>query len=154
MPVEELSRIEKKVLVRAPRARVWKAISDPAEFSKWFRVKTDGEFRPGARAHMTSTYPGHEGVEFFIDIVEVEPERKLSWHWHPGGKNSDALNPADPPTLVAFELQEVQDGTLVTVTESGFDRLSLARRAKAFELNEHGWELQVENIRRYVEEAA
>ncbi len=144
MSVEQLSTIEKKTVIRAPRARVWKAITESAEFAKWFRVEVRDEFHPGARVPMKSIYPGHEGTEFSVDIEEVVPEKKFSWRWA-----------ADdgPPTLVVFALEEVEGGTLVKVTESGFDRISLARRAKAFEENEHGWELQVENLRKYAEEA-
>jgi uncharacterized protein YndB with AHSA1/START domain len=152
MTATELSKIEDKVVMRAPRARVWKALTTAGEFSKWFRVKTEDEFRPGARVHMTSTYPGHEGIEFYMDIEEMEPERKFSWRWTPGGKQ--AGSPGEEPTLVVFELEEVAGGTMVKVTESGFDQLSLERRAKAFEGNRRGWELQMQNIREYVEKAA
>jgi uncharacterized protein YndB with AHSA1/START domain len=152
MTAAELTRIEDQVVVRAPRARVWKALTTAAEFSKWFRVKTEDEFRPGARVHMTSIHAGHEGTKFYLDIEEMEPERKFSWRWTPGGQQAGA--PGEEPTLVVFELEEVAGGTMVKVTESGFERLSLARRAKAFEGNRRGWGLQMQNIREYVENAA
>ncbi len=150
MDVAMLSNIEKQVFVRAPRARVWRALASPEEFSKWFRATVKGTFQPGERVQMTSTYPGHEGVTFFVDIAEVTPEERLSWRWHPGGK--DVAGTSEPATLVTFELLHAENGTLVKVVESGFDRLSLERRAKAFESNEQGWEIQTQAIRAYVEE--
>jgi uncharacterized protein YndB with AHSA1/START domain len=153
MTTQQLSKIEKQVFVRAPRARVWRAITDAKQFSEWFRVTTKDEFRRGARVHLTSTYPGHEGTEFYFDIDEIIPDRKFSWRWYPASKGS---NPAadDEPTLVVFELEDAPGGTLVRVTESGFDHVALERRAKAFEDNSRGWELQTESLRQYVEKAA
>jgi uncharacterized protein YndB with AHSA1/START domain len=147
--------IVQSVTVRAPRSRVWRAITTAAEFSQWFRVSARDEFRAGTRVHMTSTYPGHEGTEFFIDIEDFEPERRFSWRWMPVGKKGDPPSDEEHPTLVVFELEDVPEGgTRITVTESGFNRLSLGRRAKAFESNTQGWQLQMVNMRNYVEQAA
>jgi uncharacterized protein YndB with AHSA1/START domain len=154
MPGEGLSRIEKEIVVRAPRARVWRALADVAEFASWFRVKAEGEFKTGARLEMVSTYPGHEGEAFYVEVDEVEPERRLSWRWDPGGEQTGSPGADDVQTRVVFELEDVEGGTRVKVTESGFDRLTLARRAKAFEDNSEGWELQLQAIRTYVDEAA
>ena len=41
-------RIERKILLRAPRSRVWRALTDSAEFGTWFGVKVEGAFAPGA----------------------------------------------------------------------------------------------------------
>jgi uncharacterized protein YndB with AHSA1/START domain len=149
MPVEQLSNIEKSVFIRAPRSRVWKALTTASEFAKWFRVATKDEFRVGARVNMESTYPGHEGKKFWLEVVEMEPERRFAWQWHPGDATQE-----DKPTQVVFTLDDVAGGTKVTVTESGFDGISLVRRAKAFESNTRGWGMQMENLRNYVEQAA
>jgi uncharacterized protein YndB with AHSA1/START domain len=147
--------IVQSVVVRAHRSRVWRAITTAAEFSQWFRVSVQDEFRAGTRVHLTSNYPGHEGTEFFIDIEDIEPERRFSWRWMPVGKKGDPPSAEDHPTLVVFELADVPEGgTRITVTESGFNRLSLARRAAAFESNTKGWQLQMANIRNHVEQAA
>jgi len=153
MITEQLSKIEKQVFVRAPRARVWEAITDAKQFCEWFRVKTSDEFRPGARIHLVSTYPGYEGYEFYFEIDEMIPNRKFSWRWHPSSKVTKPA-PGEEPTLVVFELEDAPGGTLVRVTETGFDHVALERRAKQFEDNTRGWELQTESLRRYVEEAA
>jgi uncharacterized protein YndB with AHSA1/START domain len=143
----DLSRIERSIFIRAPRARVWRAITKVAEFSAWFRVTAEGEFAPGARVRMTSTHPGYEGISFFIEIAGVEPERTFSWRWHPGAQQP----PEDEPkTLVEFRLTEDGGGTRVTVIESGFEQISLERRAAAFEDNTKGWEFQLKALDGYV----
>lgn len=153
MPVQQADKIEKTVIIRAPRSKVWNALTKMEHFSKWFRVKSPEEFRPNARVNLTSVYPGHEGIEMAVDVVDMEPERRFSWRWFPGGQSGPS-GADDQPTLVVFELEEVEGGTKVTVTESGFNNVSAARRAKAFESNTKGWEMQVENIRNYVEQQA
>jgi uncharacterized protein YndB with AHSA1/START domain len=143
----DFSRIERSVWIRAPRTRVWRAITNVAEFSAWFRVTAEGEFAPGARVRMTSTHPGYEGISFFIEIADVEPEHTFSWRWHPGAQQP----PEDEPkTLVEFRLTDEDGGTRVTVTESGFEQISLARRAAAFEDNTKGWEFQLKALDGYV----
>src|SRR5262245_31830395 len=145
----DLTKIERSVWIRAPRARVWRAIADIREFAAWFQVKAEGEFSPKAEVRMTSTYPGHEGHPFCLSVDAVEPETRLSWRWHPGAAHGN-----EPMTLVEFLLADEDGGTRVTVIESGFDRISLARRAKAFEENTEGWELQLAGLQKYVSNAA
>jgi uncharacterized protein YndB with AHSA1/START domain len=147
----EATKIEKKLLIHAPRARVWRALTTAEEFAKWFSVKLDGQFEPGKRLDMISTHPGCSGDKNFYLIVEsIEPEHTFSWRWHPGAASREE----DGGTLVEFHLQEQAEGTLVTVTESGFDRISLARRAKAFQENSRGWEIQLESLAQYATKAA
>ena len=43
---------------------------------------------------------------------------------------------------------------MLTVTESGFDRIPLERRAKAFAANEQGWAKQLKLIGNYLALAA
>lgn len=145
MSVERMSRIEQQIHIRAPRSRVWKALTTPSEFSTWFQASVSQTgFRPGERVDLISTYPGHEGTAFFFEVIEKVPETRFVWRWGPGG-SSEAL------TTVTFELEEADGGTLVSVTESGFERIALERRAKAFEGNTKGWEIQMRNIHDYVE---
>lgn len=149
MAVASMNTIEQQVTIKAPRSRVWKAITTPSELSTWFRCTlSTKDFRVGETINGVSTYPGHEGTPFTIEIVEKVPEQRFSWRWHPG--HSDL---GDPPTMVSFTLEEVAGGTLVTVTESGFEHISLERRAKAFEGNTKGWEIQLRNVHDYVEQS-
>src|SRR5216684_1470053 len=139
-------RIEKKILLRAPRKRVWHALSDSTEFGSWFGMKFDGPFAPGAsmrgvivptavNAEVAKAQKPHEGKAFEITIDQVEPERLFSFRWHPFAVEAGVDYSVEPATLVAFTLEEVADGVMLTVTESGFDRIPLARRAKAFAAN-------------------
>ncbi len=144
-------RIEKHVVLRAPRSRVWRALSDAREFGAWFGVDFENaSFAPGATVRGHITYPGYEHVMMEIVIDRVEPERLFSYRWHP-----DAVDPAvdyskEPMTLVEFELTDVPEGTLLTVVESGFDRIPLPRRADAVRDNDRGWAEQMTRVRDYV----
>jgi uncharacterized protein YndB with AHSA1/START domain len=139
-------RIEKKVLVRAPRARVWRALTNAPEFGEWFGAKLAGEFAPGARMRGPVTHKGYEHLMMDMTIERMEPERLFAWRWHPGAPEPGEDYSRWPTTLVTFHLDQVPEGTLVTVTESGFDQLPEAPRAKAYRENEEGWEMQMKAI--------
>jgi uncharacterized protein YndB with AHSA1/START domain len=141
-------RIERTVLLKAPRSRVWRAITDTKQFGEWFQVKLDGDFTAGATITGTITYPGYEGLKMDMVIERIEPERLFSYRWHPGDPKADYTT--EPMTLVEFTLEDVPGGTRLTIAESGFDKIPLARRAEAFRMNEGGWDEQVQNIDRYV----
>src|SRR5713101_2901954 len=145
-------RIEKSVLLRAPRARVWRALADAEAFGQWFGVKLNGSFAPGARLRGQVTHKGYEHCPFEITIERMEPERLFSWRWHPYAIDPKADYSAEPTTLVVFELKEVEDGTLLTVVESGFEGIPLARRAAAYRGNEQGWAGQMKAIESYVKQ--
>jgi uncharacterized protein YndB with AHSA1/START domain len=155
-------RIEKKILLHAPRARVWRALTDPQEFGSWFGMKFEGPFKPGARVRATivgtamdgdiaAAQKKWEGVTFEIVIDRIEPERLFSFRWHPGEPGVDYSK--EPATLVAFTLEETRDGVLLTVTESGFDQIPLERRAKAFSQNEQGWAVVLTLIEKHLAKA-
>ena len=141
-------RIERSVVLRAPRSKVWRALTDPAQFSEWFGATLRDPFVPGARIRGPVTHPDYEHLTMDITIDRVEPERLFSWRWHPGGDPD--IDPAEPMTLVVFELEEVPEGTRLTVTETGFDRVPVSRRSKAYRENDEGWAGQVEAIVRYL----
>ena len=143
-------RIEKSILLRAPRSRVWRALSNPDEFGRWFGARLVGDFAPGARVAGQIIIPGHEHVTFELVVEKVEPEAVLAYRWHPAPADPDVDYASEPMTLVEFRLAEVADDTELTVIESGFDRIPLARRAEAFRINEEGWAEQIQNLYRYV----
>ena len=149
MSASALSTVERSTLVRASRSKVWQAITNIAEFSKWFGVEAEGEFTPGAHVRMVSTHEGYKGIEFFVDVVTMEAPEIFSWRWHPGSKQDGDEIAKEPMTLVEFRLTEAEGGTLVTVVESGFDRLSLARRTRVIEENTKGWEFQLASLSSY-----
>ena len=142
-------KIEKQILLKVPRARVWRAISDKSEFGTWFQCKfPSGTFKSGEKVHGRITYPGYEKYDIDLEIVDVEPERRLSYRWHPGEPGDDYSN--EPMTLVTFTLADADGGTLLTIVESGFDSIPLHRRAAAFKSNDGGWAEQIRNIERHV----
>ena len=154
-------RIEKKILLRAPRKRVWRALSDSTEFGIWFGMKFDGPFTPGAsmrgvtvptavNAEVAKAQKPYEGLSFEITIEQMEPERLFSFRWHPFAVERGVDYSAEPTTLIVFTLEEVANGVMLTVTESGFDRIPLARRAKAFTANEQGWSMVMKLIEEYL----
>jgi uncharacterized protein YndB with AHSA1/START domain len=157
-------RIEKKVHLRAPIDRVWRAISDHRQFGSWFGASFDGPFVAGTRltakivpttvdpevAKMQKPYEG-QTFEFIID--RIEPRKLFSFRWHPFAVEPRIDYSNEPTTLVVFRLEEDSGGTMLTITESGFDRIPLERRAKAFTANEQGWTAQAKLIEKYLARA-
>ena len=146
-------RIEKEIVMRAPRSRVWRALTDAREFGRWFRADIKDDFVAGRPARGRITHPGYEHVAFEVEVERIEPERLFSFRWHPYTVDPNKDYSKEPATLVVFELDEVPEGTRLRVTESGFDLIPAERRAEAFRMNSGGWEGQVKNIARHVAES-
>jgi len=147
-------RIERKVLIKAPRSRVWRALSDAGEFGDWFGVNFKGKtFVVGKHVQGKITYPGYEHLDMDVLIERIVPEQLLSWRWHPAAIDPKVDYSQEPTTLVVFELHEVDGGTMLTVVESGLDKIPLARRAEVFRMNSSGWDEQMENIKKHVAKA-
>jgi uncharacterized protein YndB with AHSA1/START domain len=144
-------RIERKVLINAPRARVWRAVSDAGEFGDWFGVDFKGKtFVAGKHVQGKITYPGYEHLTMDVLIERVVQEQLLSWRWHPAAIDPKVDYSQEPTTLVEFELRDADGGTLLTVVESGLDKIPLARRADVFRMNSSGWDQQMENVKKHV----
>ena len=143
-------RIEKRVTLRVPRSRVWRALTRAEEFGAWFGAKLEGAFAEGATVRGKITIKGYEHVMLEMLVERIQPERHFSYRWHPYAVDSKVDYSAEPTTLVEFQLEEVQGSTLLTIVESGFDRLPASRRAEAFRMNEAGWTGQAKNLERYV----
>jgi uncharacterized protein YndB with AHSA1/START domain len=151
--VSGTDRIEKSISLQAPVERVWRAVSVAEEFGKWFGLDVAGEtFAAGRSAHMKIAEPAqYAGRDFTIEVVTLEPPRLFSFRWHPYAVDPGVDYSGEPQTLVEFFLEPQGNGTLLTVTETGFDAIPAHRRALAFRMNEGGWAAQVERIRRYVD---
>jgi uncharacterized protein YndB with AHSA1/START domain len=143
-------RIEKRLELNAPVSRVWRALTDYREFGEWFRVNLEGPFVPGETIRGHVTYPGYEHVILEIVVQKMEPERLFSYTWHPNAIDPKKDYSQEPQTLVEFRLEPTPTGTLLLLTESGFDQIPADRRAQAFRANDGGWTEQVQNIHRYV----
>jgi uncharacterized protein YndB with AHSA1/START domain len=143
-------RIEKQIVLKAPRSRVWKALTDTREFNQWFRVNLAGEFRAGQRTAGPVTKPGYDHLTMEAWVERMEPETLFSFRWHPFAIERGMDYSKEPTTTVEFRLEEVPGGTRLTVTETGFQRLPAARRGPAHDANSGGWDLQLQNIERHV----
>ena len=154
-------RIEKEVVLRAPLERVWRAISDADEFGQWFGVRFDGPFVAGTAVtgaitpttvdeEVARMQEPHAGKANTWQIVAVEPQRRLAFRWHPFAVDAGADYSQEPTTLVEFTLTQTDDGVLLRIVESGFDKIPAERRASAFEANSQGWAKQTELVRKYL----
>ena len=145
-------RIEKRIELKAPVSRVWQAIADYREFGAWFLVNMETPFVPGEIAYGQITHPGFEHIRMQIRIKEMVPERLFSYEWLPYAIDPNRDYSQEIPTLVEFTLEPTAEGTLLVITESGFDKVPEDRRAEAFRMNDGGWAQQTKNIERYVAE--
>ena len=143
-------RIEQRILLRAPRSRVWRALTNAEEFGTWFQVKLEGDFAVGQRIRGKITHPGYEHLTMEVTVERMDDQQLFSFRWHPYAIDPKVDYSTESTTLVEFRLQEEADGTSLTVVESGFDRIPAGRRAEAFRMNSQGWAAQIENIRRHV----
>lgn len=154
-------KIEKSVILHAPLARVWDAIADSNRFGTWFGVAFDGPFVAGS--HLTgkivptrvdpdvaALQKPHEGKPFTFYVEAIEPTQRISFRWHPFAIEPDVDYAEEPTTLIIFELDEIAGGTRLTISESGFDKIPLERRAKAFAANDGGWAIQTTLISKYL----
>ncbi len=150
----DTDRIEKQIELRAPRARVWRALTDYEEFNRWFGVNLDSPFVAGQPTQGNITVPGYEHLRMEVVVQKIEPENSFSFTWHPYAADPNVDYSSETPTLVEFHLADSAVGTLLTVTESGFDKLPALRREEAFRMNDHGWAEQMKSIQEHVEEGS
>ena len=144
------ARIEKRIELKAPLSRVWRALTDHREFGEWFGVKLQGPFVAGELAQGQITIRGYEHVRWQAVVQKIEPETLFSFTWHPYGIDAKVDYSKETPTLVEFRLQKTTTGTLLVVSESGFDKVPADRRAEAFRMNDGGWTEQMKNIESHV----
>ncbi len=151
LPIES-DRIEKHIELKAPLARVWRALTDHREFGKWFGVNLEGPFVPGQTNRGQITIPGYEHIKMEVIVQKMEPERLFSFTWHPYAIDPKKDYSREPSTLVEFRLEAKGASTLLTVTESGFAKLPAERRLEAFRMNDDGWSEQIKSIEEHVAE--
>lgn len=145
-----MEKIEKQVEIKAPVSRVWRAITDHREFGEWFRVALEAPFARGKTSRGHITWPGYEDLVWEAEVQQMEPESYFSFTWHPYAVDPRVDYSIEKPTLVEFRLRETPAGTLLTVTESGFENVPEHRRHEAFLRNDGGWAQQMKNIDTYV----
>lgn len=147
---QSTDRIEKHFEVRAPRSKVWRAIADSQQFGTWFGIRVEGAFEEGKTVRGFITHKDYEHFKVSFQVVKMEAERYFAYRWHPYPSDPNYDYSKDPMTLVEFTLEETAGGTAVTIVESGFDQIPLARRAEAFRNNDGGWNGQAKNLTKYV----
>jgi uncharacterized protein YndB with AHSA1/START domain len=145
-----MNTIEKKIELKAPRERVWRALTDYREFGEWFRVKLEQPFLEGQVSRGRILNPGYEHLPFELRVVRLEPQSLFAFTWHPYAIDPAVDYSGETPTRVEFRLQPSVSGTLLTLSESGFDTLPAHRRDEAWRMNDGGWQQQLQNIERYV----
>ena len=146
--------IEKRIELKAPVSRVWRAITDHREFGEWFRVKLDGPFAPGQVSRGRITYPGYEHLQWEAVVVRMDAETLFSFTWHPYAIDPKLDYSKETPTLVEFRLEKTANGTLLRLTECGFENVPAGRRLEAFRMNDGGWTEQMKNIESHVARGA
>jgi uncharacterized protein YndB with AHSA1/START domain len=144
------NRIEKRIELKAPVSRVWRALTDHREFGEWFRVKLDGPFVPGQVSRGQITYPGYEHLKWEAVVQKMEPESLFSFTWHPYAVDPKVDYSNENSTLVEFRLEKIPTGTLLLLTESGFENIPSDRRLEAFRRNDGGWNEQMKSIESHV----
>lgn len=153
MTIEELTRIDRNIEIRVPRERVWRALTTAAELSTWFQVSIEGLIATGNEVVMTTTNPAYAGQRFRVRFVELTAPERFVWQWHPGAVDPKVDYSREPWTTVTFSLEAIEAGTRLAVAETGFDEISLERRAKVYGDNSQGWTEVLGWLRGYVEAA-
>jgi uncharacterized protein YndB with AHSA1/START domain len=143
-------QIEKRIELKASISRVWRALTDYQEFGEWFQVKLEGPFVVGQVVRGQITYPGYEQYKWEAVVRKMEPERLFSFTWHPYAADPKRDYSKETPTLVEFRLERIKNGTLLTLTETGFEKIPDDRRVEAFRMHENGWMEQMKNIENYI----
>jgi uncharacterized protein YndB with AHSA1/START domain len=153
MMIEQLTdRVDRTIEINAPPDRVWRVLTSAADLSAWFRVTIDGDIAAGREVWMTSLSPGHTGQRFLVRFKELMPPRRLVWEWHPGAVDPAVDYSREPWTTVTFTLEPSGTGTRLSVSETGFNEIALARRATVYADNTQGWTEVIVWIKTYAEE--
>jgi uncharacterized protein YndB with AHSA1/START domain len=148
MTIAELSRIDRTIEIKAPPERVWRALTNAKELSAWFQVTIEGDIVAGGEVWMQ-----HKGQRFRVRFVELTPPTRFVWQWHPGAVDPNVDYSREPRTTVTFTLEPSESGTRLSVAETGFNEISLARRSKVYGDNNQGWAEVLLWLLKYVEAA-
>ena len=153
MTIADLSRIDRSIEIKAPPERVWRALTNAKELSTWFQMSIEGEIVAGQEVWMTTTNEKYAGMRFPVRFVELTPPRRVVWQWHPGAVDPSVDYSLETPTTVTFTLEPIDGGTRLSVAETGFEEISLERRAKVYKDNSQGWTEVLVWLQKYAEAA-
>lgn len=139
-------KIEKNVVLRAPRTKVWDALTTEEGWTGWFSEGVIGDFTPGST--LTLDFGAH-GLCYAL-VTDRKELELFQLKWHPGEDCTLEAYPAEQMTTITFRLSDHEKGTLLEMVEDGFESVSDARRAKALELNSEGWRWELVELEAYV----
>ena len=148
---KEENLIERQIQIKAPVAKVWSALTDSKLFGQWFNAKFQTGFVAGKTTMAKNTSKGFE-MDIQFHVKEIKPQSYFSYAWVPFPIDQDFDYSKEEPTLVEFFLEQQGAGTLLKVKESGFNKITASRRAKAFEMHSGGWEAQLRNVEKFLVE--
>lgn len=143
--------IERQIEIKAPVAKVWKALTDSQLFGQWFNANIQTPFVVGKTSVAMNTSKGFE-MKMEFHVKEIRPQTYFSYAWTPFPMDRTFDYSKEEPTLVEFFLEETKAGTLLKVKESGFNKITASRRAEAFKMHTGGWEAQLKNIEKFLVE--
>jgi uncharacterized protein YndB with AHSA1/START domain len=136
--------VRRELVIKAPRDRVWRALTEADQLTRWFPDKAaEVDLRPGGNAVLEWDEAKAEAV---VDVVE--PPGRLVFRWRPEGLGR-------PFTTVSFTLEELGDGdsTRVRLVESGFASLPDQIETQSQKGNDEGWAHELQELKEYLEAA-
>lgn len=141
--------IEREIIIDAPVARVWDALTVPEQISSWFGDRAEIDLRPGGAA----TFTWNDYGSFLIAIERVEPRSVFAYRW---ARKANQQPTAGNSTLVEFTLTPEGDGTRLRVVETGFASLDMpaAEQTRHWEMNTQGWREELDELRDFVQHVA
>lgn len=136
--------VERDIWIKAPRERVWQALTDDRQFSTWWGERWE---MPDLRVGGEITY-GEPGESMTAVIEVFDPPSEFAFRWPP-----QPLYYSTEMTTV-YRLEEENGGTRVRVTESGFENMPGTSGREQFECTQNGYVSILANLKSYVEEGA
>lgn len=139
-----------EITVKAPRETVWRALTEPKTFGKWFCQGATGTKGVGQLVTMNFDNEHYKGQAKY-KTTRIEPMDVFEFQWHIGKDRDFGTAPDEEATTVTFTFSDAEGGTKVRVVESGFERLPVEFRQPGIEDHTEGWTFQLEALRTYSE---
>jgi uncharacterized protein YndB with AHSA1/START domain len=132
-------KIQREITIKAPKERVYAAITDPSQIISWFPDSVEGNLIEGEKPFLH--FGEHDKAQIYV--VAVQPYNYFAYRWVPGGNQFDGDILNAPTTLVEFQITERKGVSTVTLTESGFEELPPEIAKASFEQNSGGWDFML-----------
>jgi uncharacterized protein YndB with AHSA1/START domain len=141
-------KIERKIIIKAPKEQVYAAITNPELIIKWFPDAIEGNFAEGEQPIFNFGEHGKSRIY----VVAMRPHDYFAYRWVPGSSHfmGDVLS--TETTLVEFSLAENDDATEVTMVESGFAKIPAKLAEAAFAQNSNGWNFMLGRLEKHFTE--